>query len=191
MNTEKPSDGMTGQTRDAHGKWERDLATAERDAKAAKLRSEWWSYSQIAEHLGIPKSTAYESVQRVLAETVQEPADDVRKMELERLDQMAVAVKGVLERNHVVVSQGRIVQRWIGWEQEEDGRYKHDREGARIPIYEDLDDDAPVLQAVDRLLKIQERRARLLGLDAPQRVSVDAENLGREIAELFAAGTVD
>lgn len=32
-----------------------------------------------------------------------------------------------------------------------------------------------------------ERKARLLGLDVPTRVSVDAENLGREIGELLDA----
>jgi hypothetical protein len=35
-----------------------------------------------------------------------------------------------------------------------------------------LEDDAPVLAAVDRLLRIQERRAKLLGLDAPVRADV-------------------
>lgn len=36
-------------------------------------------------------------------------------------------------------------------------------------------------------LKIIDRRIRLHGLDAPTRISVEAENLGREIGELLAA----
>jgi hypothetical protein len=47
----------------------------------------------------------------------------------------------------------------------------------------------PVLQAIDRLLKIQERRARLLGLDAPtqHRVNVLSEDaIDAEIARLEA-----
>jgi DNA-binding CsgD family transcriptional regulator len=44
------------------------------------------------------------------------------------------------------------------------------------------------LQAVDRVLRIGERRARLLGLDAPARVHVDAAQLTPDEAEKWAAG---
>jgi len=37
-----------------------------------------------------------------------------------------------------------------------------------------LVDDAPVLAANDRLLRIQERRAKLLGIEAPQQIITDA-----------------
>jgi hypothetical protein len=36
-------------------------------------------------------------------------------------------------------------------------------------------DDAPVLAAVDRLLKVQERRAKLLGLDVPVKRQVEVD----------------
>jgi len=39
---------------------------------------------------------------------------------------------------------------------------------------EALVDDAPVLAANDRLLRIQERRAKLLGIEAPQQIITDA-----------------
>jgi hypothetical protein len=87
-------------------------------------------------------------VERVLAETVQEPADDLRQMELDRLDALAQRVWAVLETQHVTVSNGRIV--YLG--------------------NEPLADDAPVLNAVDRLVKISESRRKLLGLDAPAKV---------------------
>lgn len=41
------------------------------------------------------------------------------------------------------------------------------------------------LAAVDRVLKIEERRAKLFGLDSPTRLSVDASTLGEEIAKLL------
>lgn len=47
------------------------------------------------------------------------------------------------------------------------------------------------LGAIDRVLRIQERRARLLGLDSPARLSVEAENLGEEIAALLQTLTGD
>ena len=80
---------------------------------------------------------------------------------------MAREAWDVLQRNHVVVSQGRVVE----------------LDGVPIP------DDAPVLAAIDRLLKIQERRAKLLGLDAPtqSRVEVVTESaVDKAIAELEA-----
>jgi hypothetical protein len=48
----------------------------------------------------------------------------------------------------------------------------------------------PVLQAIDRLLRIQERRARLLGLDMPVKLTaqvtpVDPADI--ELAKLIAA----
>jgi hypothetical protein len=158
---------MAGPGRGKNGKFTRSVDTAARDAEAAHLRSRGLSYRQIAEQVGYQDdSGAYRAVQRALVATVTEPAEEVRALALAQLDQLALAALGVLERQHVTVSQGRIVR-------EEDG----------TPIL----DDAPVLAAIDRLVKIQERRAKLLGLDAPARhevVSLDA--LDAEIARLTA-----
>ncbi len=162
---------MTGQTRDGNGRFDRDPATAERDAEACRLRIQNLTYRQIAKVLDVSVHTAYEGVQRALRDTQQEPADGVKRLELERLDELAQKVTEVMLATHYVVSQGKVVSL--------------SRDG------EPLLDDAPVLQAVDRLLRIQERRARLLGLDAPQRVSVDAQNLGEEIKTLLGALAVE
>ncbi|MDT0377241.1 hypothetical protein RM572_00425 [Streptomyces sp. DSM 42041] len=45
------------------------------------------------------------------------------------------------------------------------------------------------LKAVETALKLMERHAKLYGLDAPSRVSVDAERLGSEIGDLLTALT--
>lgn len=166
---------IAARTRNGGGRFERGLATVERDAEAARLRSQSWTYQQIADHLGMSKGQAYEAVKRALADVVQEPAEELRKLELDRLDQMAQAVREVLERRHVTVSNGKIIRQFAGYELDADGKTMVDAEGKPIPRFEDLLDDAPVLSAVDRLLKIQERRAKLLGLDIPvkQEMSVD------------------
>ncbi|MFD6035735.1 hypothetical protein ACFWHF_14510 [Streptomyces griseoincarnatus] len=114
------------------------------------------SYRRIGEALGIAPSTAFEAVQRALKEIVQEPAEEVRRLELERLDGMYEHVLGVLERQHVTVSQGRVV------------RLQNPDTGQEEPI----PDDGPILAAVTTLLKIQERRAKYLGLDSPSRVDL-------------------
>lgn len=119
------------------------------------------SYADIARQLGwADPSGARTAVLRAMDRVVQEPAEEVRVREVERLDGLYQKVLEVLERRHIVVS----------------GNQRHD----------DLEDDGPTLAAIAHALKIQERRARLLGLDAPQRLSLDAENVGREIAELLA-----
>lgn len=157
-------------TRGGNGQFERDLATAERDAEACRLRARGRTYQQIAVELGMyDKSGAYAAVQRALVDTVKEPADEVRQLELIRLDEMHRAALGVMEATHYVVDKGAVVL----WED--------------LPLI----DDGPVLAAVDRLLRIQDRRAKLLGLDSPQRVSIDAQNLGEDIKGLIGALVAD
>jgi transposase len=120
------------QDRDGNGKYTRDLAVAERDATAARLRTQGLSYRAIGEALGIDPSMAYRGVQRVLAETVQEAGAEMRKIELERLDE--------------------------AWQ--------------RVQALAGSSDDDVALKAEAMLLKIQERRAKLLGLDSPTKVDV-------------------
>lgn len=151
-------------TNRAGGRFVTTIDHNQRAAQAARLRAKGWSYQRIADELGYAdKSGAWVAVQRVLKETIAEPAEELRQMERDRLDHLAEAAWAVLERQHVTVSNGRIVS----------------LDGAPLP------DDGPVLQAIDRLLRISESRRKLEGLDAPSRVSVDAENLGNEISAIL------
>lgn len=149
------------------GQFVRTADTAERDAEAARLRARGRSYLAIATELGyVDHAGARKAVQRALVAIVAEPAEEVRALQLEQLDRLTAAALAVLERNHVTVSHGRII-----------------RDDEDKPLL----DDGPVLTAIDRLLKIQERRAKLLGLDAPARhevVTLDA--LDTEIEQLTA-----
>ena len=107
----------------------RRIVGAERRAQALELRKAGASYEQIARQVGYSnRGNAYRAVMLGLAEVTQEPALEVQKLELERLDAMLLGL----------------------WPQARRG------EGA----------------AVDRVLRIMERRAKLLGLDAEQKVSV-------------------
>jgi hypothetical protein len=150
----------------ADGKWTRSPDTAARDAEACRLRTRAVSYSEIARQLGFSNSAAaHEAVQRGLREIVAEPAEQVRQFEIERLDGLWDMALAIAERHHVTVSNGRVV--YLG----------------DMP----LSDDGPALQAMDRLLKIQERRARLLGLDAPVKHEVrNVDALDAEIERLVA-----
>jgi hypothetical protein len=136
------------------------------EADALQLRRNGAGYAQIAERLGMSVSGAYDAVKRALDRTTQEAAPDVRKLELERLDSLLVTALTVLARPHPLVQGGRIVL---------------DQQG------QPLRDDGPTLAALDRVLKIQERRARLLGLDAPTKLDMKVmtiDQLDDRIAEL-------
>lgn len=161
---------MTTLDRDRTGKFVRTLKGAERDREACRLRSRRCSYQEISDQLGYGNaSNARRAVQKTLESTPRDAAEELIQLELDQLDMMTAAVLDVLEANHYVVSQGRLIR-----------------------LHDDappLADDSPVLAAVDRLLKIQERRAKLLGLDSPtvSKVEVITESaVDRAIADLEA-----
>lgn len=165
---DEPGEQRTGGTRGPDGKYTRTPETAERDAEAARLRSRGLSYRAIADAMGWASgSVAFRAVRRALAAVVEEPAAEVRALELqrldadlERLDTAEAAVMKVLEAEHVVIQHGRVVE----------------LNGSPVP------DDAPVLQAVDRLVRINDARVRvsesrrkLLGLDAPVKAEIGGQ----------------
>lgn len=157
-------------SRGARGKYVRSLTAAKNDAHAAELRTAGWTYRRIAAELDMSVSSAHGAVQRVLKETVREAGDDLRALELERLDaelerltDLEDAARTVLDRKHVTVSHGRII-------------HTADPDtGEEQPLI----DDGPVLQAIDRLIRIDEARRKngesrrkLLGMDEPTKTSV-------------------
>jgi hypothetical protein len=104
----------------------RRIEAVDKQRKAVELRKSGASYERIAEEIGYSsKSGAFKAVAVALLKTLQEPADGLRRLEVERLDD-------ILEKM---------------WD-------KRDK-----PIY------------ADRILKVMERRAKLLGLDAPTKIA--------------------
>lgn len=138
----------------------------DRDSEALELKTQGLTYRQIGDRLGCSPSTAYEAVQRALASTRQEPADALRRLEAERLDRMTVILEEVLHRRMGIVDVLANTQR-----EDDDGKAGEAS-------------DELLLKTVDRYLRIQERRAKLLGLDAPARHEITLEALESEIARL-------
>lgn len=127
-------------------------AIAAQTAAAYELRLTGLSIRDIAGRLGIPASTVHVRITTALRERVDPLVELYRAVELDRLDQLAVKAWEVLNADHVVVSNGRVVL----------------DPGTGQP----MKDDAPVLQAIDRLIRITESRRKLLGLDAPLRADL-------------------
>jgi len=172
---------VTTPDRDHKGQFARTLGQAERDRNAVQLRSRGQTYQQISDELGYGNlSNARRAVKKALEGIIVEGRDEAIKLQLDELDMMQRAVIDVLEAKHYVVSDGRIVH--LGDKDDPDRR--------------ELLDDGPVLQAVDRLLKIADRRAKLLGLDAPKRVEVsdttpDLDAAVRDLAAELALAAGD
>ena len=100
------------------------IDAAERQRTALELRKAGASYDQIADKLDVSKSMAAKVVRTALKSIIKEPAEEVRDMEVARLDAALFAI----------------------WSQVKQGNHG----------------------AIDRFIKIQDRRAAYLGLDAPK-----------------------
>jgi hypothetical protein len=144
IRSDDPPERQATRTRGPDGGFVATIETAQRDAEAARLRSRGMSYRAIATRLDISVSTAYEAVHRALDAIRAEAGPDVKALELERLDSMWEVSLGILEATTT----------------------DPDTE-AEVPAAPEVR-----LKALGTLLKIAERRAKLLGLDAEQKVSV-------------------
>lgn len=132
------------------------------DAHAAHLRGEGYTFRQIAEEMGCNVRAAHDRVMRAYGRMPGPKAAAERNRMLAELDDMALACYEVLERSHVTVNNRGVVTVDVI------DPVTREKVG-EIPV----PDDRPVLEAVDRLLRIQERRAKLLGTDAPAKRSVE------------------
>jgi hypothetical protein len=121
--------------------------------KAVSLRARGATWDEIAAEMGWKdkrgaSNRVYDYLSR-LAKHSNANVDAFRQELLEKLDVLEAACWEVLRRKHIIVQNGKVVS-----------LYNSDTED-----YDPIEDDAPVLQAVDRLLKIYERKARLTGVD--------------------------
>lgn len=140
---------------------------AEQQVKCYELKLTGMSLRAIGKAVSLSHETVRQYIALEADSRVLPLANQLRKQELDRLDQMELAVRGVLEAQHYVVSDGRVVKL-----KSEDG------------TEDALPDDEHVLKAVDRLLKIQDRRAKLLGLDAPTQVEATVHEVTQADIEL-------
>ncbi len=100
----------------------RKITFVERAARALTLRRNGATYDEIAQSLGLShRSNARRLVESAISEIIREPAEEVRALELARMDAIHAALWPAASTGH--------------------------------------------LPSIDRLLRVCERRARLLGLD--------------------------
>jgi hypothetical protein len=161
-------------TRAGNGKFIRTAATIKRDHKAAELRGQGWSFDRIADELGFAsRGKAHEAVMRAYAEIPSEASEQAKALDLERIDRLIEKAWEIMLRDHVTVSQGRVVGKVVGVERDDNGDPLYDGKGEPVLIYEDILDDGPALAAIREIRGLLERRAKIMGYDAPVRSRVE------------------
>lgn len=138
------------------------------------------NYQQLGDLFGITRTYARKLLLKALREIIQEPAEEVIKLELARLDYLQTEVIKVLQSFHVVVSQGSVVRDVV---EDEHGQPIVDINTGQ-PLTKRIEDHAPKLAAIDRALKIMERRSRFLGLDKvpnPDKEGLTAEEFAAKV----------
>lgn len=143
-----------------------DPATVERDMLVWEARLRGTRPQQIAEELGISLSQVAGATHRAAKMIALESAEEHVKAEVERIDILLQNAIEVLEKDHYATSHGKVM-------------FDPSTDPPRPMI-----DTAPTLKAIDTIIKLMERRAKLLGLDAPTRTEhavnlqkVDAQDL--------------
>jgi hypothetical protein len=179
---------MTTGTRGGNGRFTRTAGSVKRDAEAASLRARGYSFQRIADELGFAsKGKAHDAVMRSYADIPGEDVKHAKALDLERIDRLIEQAWDIMLRPHVTVSQGHVVGRRTGWERDDNGEIMFDGEGAPIPVFEDVLDDGPATAAIREIRALLERRAKMIGYDAPtqSRIEVITDDMvNAEIARL-------
>lgn len=148
-----------------------------RDREAVRLKAMGWDPQDIAEHLGLTDARtgdpdprrAIAAIKRGTALLHQVAVDEKRLEQLQSYEMMKRHIWASIDKEHVLVQQGRVVF--------------HDG----VPV----EDKRFILEAFDRLNRIEESISKLLGTNAAQRFSVEADELSTEISQLISLINTD
>ena len=170
--TPDPTTGLHRQRHPLTGRFTRSMATVRRDAQAADLFADNYNYEQIAKALGYAhRSDAKKAIDRAKADVARPAVTKLIQTESEELDILYAEACAILQRNHVTVSHGKVIT------------VRNPETGVEEPLL----DDMPKLQAIRVALDVRKAYEELHGLKQPSRVSIEAEQLGRDISRLLDA----
>lgn len=127
-----------------------DLAEQQRTCYELRLRHH--TIREIAAITGLSVGTVHKRITDEIETTVSPYREQYRVLERERLEGISRRLLDMMSKPHYVMHEGRV-----------------------LTIDEERVEDVGVtLACVDRFLKVQDRRARLEGLDAPVKVDIEA-----------------
>ena len=148
-----------------------------RDREAVRLKAMGFGPEDIAEKLDLTdRRTGHPDPQRAIAAIKRGTAllhqvavDEKRLEQLQHYEMMKQHIWASMDTEHVLVQQGKVVFN--------DG----------VPV----EDKRFILECFDRLNRIEESISKLLGTNAAQRFSVEADQLGSEISSLISLINTD
>ena len=160
----------------------RHLRGQELEKRCVELRGKSMTHREIAALCGCSEKAVHNHLKHAFAlndADIAKRAEVARGVELAKLDEWERRALAVLDRNHLTFYQGEPVSLLLP----ADGDVPDDQivicdiadhdtgevsqiKCRRVPVI----DDGPVLQAISTLLRVADRRAKLLGLDAPAKV---------------------
>ncbi len=126
------------------------IANAERDALIMDLRRSGKTLQTIADQVGLTNQRVHQIIKERLAEIPVESVQHYRAQAVEVLDDLLEKTHAILTAQHLKFHEGVALTH--------DGKI--------------VTDNGPVLAAVATILRIEERRAKLLGTDSPVKTEV-------------------
>lgn len=147
------------------------LEVTEKRERGVLLKARGWNWPRIARELGY--ATGAMAQREILIELERRRRefrgllDAAVELELEKLDAIENLMWGIIAYKHVIIQHGKVVL--------------DPRTNELIP------DKVPIMQATDRLLRIQDTRAKLLGLYAAFKVDMRvSDEVDQKIEALMA-----
>jgi len=157
--------------------------------RAVKARTQGKTWQQVADEVGYSSpGSASAAVSEYFKNYPSPHVEELRAIENLKLDEREQDLLKVLVAEHIVIQQGRVVTRFIGWMTGDDGKVMLDSDGKMVPKLEEIIDHDPILRVVNMLLAVYTRRAKLNGLDAViEKDADDDKTVDEEIVELVQA----
>lgn len=159
-----------------YGKTGNPEQRAEMAQKAYAMRLKGATNEAIGQELGVSRETVRKLLTEYRTALTAPEADELRRVENDKLDRLEAVAWKLLEENHVAFQHGKVVSL--------DGKPISDKE--------------PVFKAIDRLLKTSESRRKLWGVDVPVKTehhvttsSVVDESIAALVAEMEAQNQAD
>jgi DNA-binding CsgD family transcriptional regulator len=145
------------------------IKQTERRAEVLRLRLDGHTLQAIGDRLGIRADSVHDIITRALRDMTQEPSGQLLSIELARLDSLYVEAMNVLRSFTPLLHNGKIVQIPVI---NRDGEIVKDPDTGH-PLTCIAEDKAARLASIAAAVRVMERRAKLIGLDAPSKMQAD------------------
>jgi hypothetical protein len=141
-------------------------------------RAENVPFPDIAAEVNRSQGYIYKMYLKAMKTIIKEPVERAVKLEELKLDNLERHLQQILQATYPLVSGGRIVK-----EHYVDGQGNPILDEKGQPLVRVIEDPTPKLAAINGLLKVQERRARLKGLDKPTKTAITDPTGEREASQ--------